>query len=193
MTVGIDPATPTVVSAGKAGNDGFSVSLLVFCQKRRNNSVYPEKGSFAPWTLQTTLLQSPWACDCLLFKGFELVKVATRVTICSFGMLLMALDKILSSFMPTDIFTRNVKKITTARQPVDLDGKQGVCVVSGAATGKTFLFTLISPHFQVELILSELFNWLWGECRHLSKCSYLMTVDRWMVNKVVPVRYVKSL
>lgn len=117
MTVGFAPATLTAVSAGEVvtGNDGFSISLLVFCQKKQtakkqkqNKTFFISRKTFAPWTLQTTLLQPPWACDCLLFKGLELVKVATHVAMCSFGMLLMALNNILSSFMPSDIFIINV-------------------------------------------------------------------------------------
>lgn len=55
-------------------------------------------------------------------------------------------------------------------------------------------FKLISPHFQVEFILSEtmLFYRLWGLCRYLSKCRYLMTIDGWLVNQVVPLNDIIS-
>lgn len=53
--------TPTVESAGEAvtGNDGFSISLLVFCQrgkKRKETIIYTQKNrTFAPWTLKNNL------------------------------------------------------------------------------------------------------------------------------------------
>lgn len=50
----------------------------------------------------------------------------------------MALDQILSSFMPPDIFIRNVKKKDTHY----VDHKRGIRIVSGAVIGRTFLFKL---------------------------------------------------
>lgn len=111
---------------------------------------------------------------------------------CSFSMLWMALDKIPSSFMPSDIFIRNVKKnkqkTITTRQPVRWQQMRHFCCLL-YSYWKDFLFKLISPHFQVELILSEtmVFYRLRGQSRHLSKCQNLITIDRWSVSKVVPL------
>lgn len=77
--------------------------------------------------------------------------MATRVAMCCFGMLLMALDKILFSFVSPEIFIRYVKKQDTHY----VDRKRGICIVSGAVVLRTFLLKLISPYFQVEFILSE--------------------------------------
>lgn len=88
--LGLAPATPRVVNVGEAvtGNVFFNSTSGVLPkpphQKKKTPTtttaiLYTQKQnrSFAPWTLQTTLLQPPWACDCLLFKGFELVKVVS--------------------------------------------------------------------------------------------------------------------
>lgn len=85
-------------------------------------------------------------------KASELVKVATRVAMCCFGMLLMALDQIFFPLSCPLIFLSEMEKKKGTHY---VDHKRGIRIVSGAVIGRTFLFKLISPHFQVEFILSE--------------------------------------
>lgn len=121
-------------------------------------------------------------------KASKLVKAATRVAMCCFGMLLMALDEILSSFMSPDIFIRNVKKNKT---PTMLTTNEAsVSSLVRLLEGLSFLNWF---HLTSRWNSFSLRQWCFIDSEdYADECRYLMTIDEWLVNQVVPLNDIIS-